>query len=107
MTSDAPFNPADPFDATIEDLRKSLTLSVAFHIENHQPMQLLDHGRRYQAVMIALLVTTTGCLDTLTLPGNEKHMLRAIKSYLPEALRIAREIAANGEMEVAKGEAKH
>lgn len=101
------FNPEDPFDASTDDLRRATVMAAVFHAENHPAYKLLPPEKKYETMLIGMLVGTVGCALTHLKEGSDEVLMETITSYLPTALEFAHTIQANGEAQIAAQEAKH
>lgn len=90
------FDPTDPFNSTVEDIRKSLTLTLAVSMEQHQTLQTLDLEKQWEAIFIATVVSCVGCLTSIVDARDHQAVLDGIRDFIPEAYRISNEIRRNG-----------
>ncbi|OHV85916.1 hypothetical protein [Ensifer sp. LCM 4579] len=103
MIERGPFDPNDPFDATIEAMRVQILTVVeqSMHSDSYKQLSELDQLR---AAMVAMTVALACMMRAFTARTNSRKLLiRTVRAFLPEAFRIADEIKANGDAMAATG----
>jgi hypothetical protein len=97
------FDPTDPFQGTIEDLRQTLALSMAAFMQAHRTYRQLDDDQQVQAIIIGGTVALMGVLSALVTPETREGLVEPVQGYIPDAWRIAQDIILNGERIMAGG----
>ncbi|NTI27625.1 hypothetical protein [Rhizobium rhizogenes] len=96
MKEKEPFDPLDPFDAAVENLRLSVLVAFMEYAKTDILYLSLDADKQCQATLIGLSVALACCTQGVTHPDSHHAVLSAVISYLPSAFEIAAEICEDG-----------
>lgn len=97
------FDPTDPFQGTIEDLRQTLAMNMAAFMQAHRTYRKLNDDQQVQAIIIGGTVALMGILSALVTPETREGLVEPVRDYIPDAWRVAQDIIANGEKIAAGG----
>lgn len=89
----APFDPADPFDASADALRHGIA-DVALAVCATSTFQRLSAERQISCVMAGLMTGAVGVMLAFVNRESHDQLLQAVAEYLPDARQNAYDIAA-------------
>jgi hypothetical protein len=90
----APFDPADPFEASADALRRGVA-DVALAVFATSTFQRLSAERQISCVMAGVMTGAMGVMLAFVNRDSHDDLLQAVAEYLPDARRNAYDIATS------------
>ena len=95
MEARGPFNPADPFDASAEMIRRAV-VQVVMDADRAAIFRDLPDERKVQCLMAGLMTGAVGCLFCFIRPECHEEFLKELAAWLPSIQEQVDSIMADG-----------